>query len=113
MPSLKPEKRLTSDQVLSLIKKKGLVRSKDLQSLRFAREYLKRLEKNGKIEKIARGVYLFAQSDLKGKEYVVAAAAKIPRGVICLLSALQWHGLTTQTPFEIWMAIENKARLPK
>jgi predicted transcriptional regulator of viral defense system len=37
----------------------------------------------------------------------------VPRGVICLLSALRFHNLTTQNPFEVWMAIPHKAWRPK
>jgi predicted transcriptional regulator of viral defense system len=41
------------------------------------------------------------------------ACKRIPHGVVCLLSALQFHKLTTQAPFEVWLAIGEKARLPK
>ena len=40
-------------------------------------------------------------------------ARRVPKGVVCLLSALRFHGLTTQAPFEVWLAIENKAITPK
>jgi len=49
-----------------------------------------------------------------GEHHSLAEAAKrVPRGVVCLLSALRYHGLTTQSPFEVWMAIGEKDRRPK
>jgi predicted transcriptional regulator of viral defense system len=53
------------------------------------------------------------QANITENHSVAEACKKVPRGVICLLSALRLHGLTTQNPFEVWMAIDRKARLPK
>lgn len=44
---------------------------------------------------------------------LILAAVRVPHGVVCLLSALRFHGLTTQNPFEIWLAIDRKARMPR
>jgi predicted transcriptional regulator of viral defense system len=43
---------------------------------------------------------------------LVTAATRIPHGVVCLLSALRFHDLTTQNPSEVWLAIDRKARAP-
>lgn len=66
----------------------------------------------GQLEQVARGLYApagFAATEHHG---VASAAALVPSGVVCLLSALQLHGLGTQAPFEVWLAIGTKARKP-
>jgi predicted transcriptional regulator of viral defense system len=65
------------------------------------------------LERKARGIYALADADLTEHHSMALASKRVPRGVVCLLSALRFHRLTTQAPFEIWMAIDRKARLPK
>jgi predicted transcriptional regulator of viral defense system len=100
-------------QVLDIMEKVGIIRPKDLELQGIPREYLVRLRKLGLVKKTGRGLYI--KSDMKpGEHYSLAEAAKkVPKGVICLLSALNFHNLTTEIPFEIWMAIDVKAWLPK
>src|SRR5262249_258183 len=59
------------------------------------------------------GIYLIADQKPVQHQTLVEACKRIPHGVVCLLSALQFHGLTTQAPFEVWLAIGEKARSPK
>jgi predicted transcriptional regulator of viral defense system len=66
----------------------------------------------GQLEQVARGLYApagFAATEHHG---IAAAIARVPGGVVCLLSALQFHRLGTQAPFEVWLAIGTKARKP-
>lgn len=60
----------------------------------------------------ARGLYVLADSEASEYRTMVEACKLVPHGVICLLSALRLHNLTTQSPFEVWMAISEKARRP-
>lgn len=60
-----------------------------------------------------RGIYTLSNADLTSNQSLFEACVRVPHGIVCLLSALRFHNLTTQAPFEIWMAIDNKARLPK
>jgi len=101
------------DKVLKLIKRAGVLRSRDLAEHGVPREYLRILQKKKKIQRSGRGLYILAGADVTQQHSVVEAAKKVPAGVICLLSALRLHGLTTQAPFEIWMAIDFKAWKPK
>ena len=71
-----------------------------------------RLLGQGRLQRIARGVYAPAGFEPTEHHGLATAAARIPHGVICLLSALQFHGLGTQAPFEVWIAIDRKARKP-
>lgn len=102
-----------TDRVIELVKTAGIFRPRDLHSHGIPREYLMRLYRKGVVQRVGRGLYTLADIDA-GEHYSLAQASKkIPHGVICLLSALRFHGLTTQAPFEVWMAIDVKARKPK
>src|SRR6185436_1501336 len=100
-------------KVLDLARKGGILRPRDLQAKGLPKDYLWRLHKQGKLEKVGRGMYAMPGATLSEHQTVVQAALRVPHGVVCLLSALRFHDLTTQSPFEIWMAIDVKARSPK
>ncbi|MDY0041568.1 MAG: type IV toxin-antitoxin system AbiEi family antitoxin domain-containing protein [Desulforhabdus sp.] len=102
-----------TDRVVKLVKKAGILRPRDLDPHGIPREYLMRLYRRGLVRRVGRGLYTLANADA-GEHYSLAEACKrIPQGVVCLISALRFHGLTTQAPFEVWMAIDVKARKPK
>jgi predicted transcriptional regulator of viral defense system len=102
-----------TDQVLALVRRNGVLRPRDLAAHRIPRELLVRLHRNGLLERPARGIYVLADAEPGEHQSLVEACKRVPGGVVCLLSALRFHGLTTQAPFEIWLAIGVKARLPK
>jgi predicted transcriptional regulator of viral defense system len=99
--------------VLQIARKNGVVRPKDLTGKGIHRKYLKDLTESGKLQRIERGTYVPADIEPTENHGLVMAARKVPHGVICLLSALQFHGLTTQLPSEIWMTIEARAWQPR
>jgi len=101
------------ERVLALVKKAGVLRPRDLDVHSIPREYLIRLHKEGLLERPGRGLYILANSRPTQHHSLAEAAKRVPRGVVCLLSALRFHGLTTQAPFEVWLAISMKARLPR
>lgn len=101
------------NKVLKLLNREGVLRSRDLAEHGVPREYLRILQEKGKIQRSGRGLYMLADADVTQQHSVVEAAKKVPAGVICLLSALRLHDLTTQAPFEVWMAIDVKAWKPK
>ena len=105
--------RSAADRVLRLARSKGVLRARELEPLGIARATLTRLEQQGQLRRVARGLYVRADAE-PGTHHTLAEAAKrVPHGAICLLSALQFHQLTTQTPHEVWLAIGNKARKPR
>ena len=101
------------DRVLELARRAGVLRPRDLDAEGIPREYLRRLLAEGLLDHPGRGIYVAA--GLKPTPYhsLAEACKRVPHGVVCLLSALQFHELTTQAPFEVWLAIGEKARLPK
>ena len=109
------EKSVGSDlqQALGLAKAHGVLRPRDLAAAGLPRDYLWRLYRGGQLERLERGLYAFPDGGATENRGLVMAAKRVPRSVVCLLSALRYHGLTTQDPFEVWLAVERGARLPR
>ena len=63
--------------------------------------------------KVGRGLYVARGAKPTEHHSLAQASKRMPKGVVCLLSALRFHDLTTQSPFEVWLAIGEKSRLPK
>lgn len=98
----------------ALIQRRGAVRSRELVDAGIARAQLSRLVAAGELIRLARGVYTAPGVDLTAtEEGVLVVAERIPEARLCLLTALRMHGLTTQAPFEVWIAIGNKDRPPR
>jgi predicted transcriptional regulator of viral defense system len=101
-----------AERILRIVGRHGIVRPKELEKRGIARENLLRLFRKGVLDRSARGVYVLANAPVSEHHSLAVAAKQVPRGVICLISALQFHGLTTQVPHEIWIAIDVKAHRP-
>ncbi len=101
-----------TSRVLELVRKAGILRPRDLDAHEIPREYLIRLRDRGLLEQTGRGLYVLAEAEPTENQTLAEACKRVPNGVVCLLSALQFHGLTTQAPFEVWMAIGEKDRRP-
>ena len=105
--------RSAANKVVALAGKRGILRARELGPLGISRATLTRLERQGKLRRVGRGLYVRADAQPSEQRTLAEAAKRVPHAVICLLSALQFHELTTQTPHEVWIAIANKARKPK
>lgn len=101
------------ERVIDLIRKAGVLRPKDLLPHGIPRSVLQRLERQGQVRRIARGLYELSDAEPTEHIDLMEACKRVPRGVICLISALNFHNMTTQMPYETWMAIDVKARKPK
>jgi predicted transcriptional regulator of viral defense system len=101
------------EHVLALARRHGILRPRDLGAARIPRSYLRRLVKRRVLERTGRGLYRLAGDEIDEHHSMAEACKRVPHGVVCLLSALRFHDLTTQAPFEVWMAIDVKARAPK
>ncbi len=95
-----------------IVSSRAVVRLRDLAAQGVTTNQLQRLIESGRVERVGRGLYRAKDADVTEHHTMVEAALLVPKGVICLLSALRFHGLTTQAPFEVWMAISNKAWRP-
>jgi len=101
-----------SAQVLTLLNQRGALRPRDLKAFGISPNHLWWLYHLGRIERVARGLYVPILADVTEQHTLVEASLRVPHGVVCLLSALQFHGLTMQNPHAVWLAIEGRTRKP-
>ncbi|HEY5777513.1 MAG TPA: type IV toxin-antitoxin system AbiEi family antitoxin domain-containing protein [Chthoniobacterales bacterium] len=94
-------------------KKSSVLRSRDLESHGIWRATLGQLVKKGVIVRVGRGLYTLTEGEVGENHTLAEAGKRIPNGIVCLLSALRFHGLTTQQPHEVWLALDGKAREPR
>ena len=100
------------DRTLKLARRRQGVTSRELGMAGIHRQVLSRLVAEGELERIARGLYRPPAQSISEHHGLAIAAAAVPHAVVCLLSALQYHGIGTQLPSEVWMAIDRRARRP-
>ena len=105
--------KTTAERLIDLARSQGLIRPRDLVPKGIPTVYLTRAVRHGQLERVGRGLYGLPGRQVSAHGSLAEVARRVPRGVVCLLSALRFHGLTTQAPFEVWLAIENKAVTPK
>lgn len=101
------------DDVFRLVKKAGILRPRDLRSHGIPRLYLRMAADKGLVMRVGRGLYIARGSRPTQHHSLAQASKRVPHGIVCLLSALRFLDLTTQSPFQVWLAIGDKARLPK
>jgi predicted transcriptional regulator of viral defense system len=102
-----------TERLIDLARSHGLIRPCDLAPLGISRVSLTRAVRRGQLDRVGRGLYGLPGREVSAHGSLAEVALRVPKGVVCLLSALRFHGLTTQAPFEVWLAIENKAIAPK
>jgi len=102
-----------ADIILSLAKLQGLIRSRDVGMAGASRAMLAELVRSGQLQKLSRGLYSLPNRKPSAHDTLAEVAAKSTQGVLCLISALRFHELTTQQSSEIWLAIPHKAHPPK
>jgi predicted transcriptional regulator of viral defense system len=105
----------SSTKVMSLLRlaKRGPVRARDLDAAGIPRAYLRRLSDRGILERADRGVYRLVDAQTNELSSLAEVAKRVPHATICLLSALQLHGMTTEVPHAVWVLIHRHARSPK
>jgi predicted transcriptional regulator of viral defense system len=104
----------TSHQhILKLAAQHGLIRPRDLDRHGLSSVSLTRMVRQGLLNRVGRGLYALPDRPVSENFSLAEIAKKYPQSIICLLSALRLHELTTQSPFEVWLAIPNKAYVPK
>jgi predicted transcriptional regulator of viral defense system len=91
----------------------SLLRARDLAGIGIPTVALTRLVKSGKLERVSRGVYSLPDNTISEHRSLAEVALRVPKGVVCLLSALRVHAIGTQAPHEVWLAIEHQAPIPR
>lgn len=94
-----------TDEVLQLAQKQGLVQPGDLHKQDLPPRLLRRLARRGDLERVGRGLYRHPEAPLTEHHSLALVGKRYPEATVCLLSALQFHELTTQWPREVWVAL--------
>lgn len=100
-------------RVLDIVRTAGIVRARDLAAQGISPTHLQRLYEQGLLARSGRGIYLAADTELEAEATLAEVALRVPAGIVCLLSALQFHSLTTQLPHQVWIALPPRAHLPR
>lgn len=103
-----------ANRALAVAARHGIARARDFAAAGVAPLYIKQLCEEGRLIRLGRGLYQLPEAAGTDAHHDLAEAAKlVPGGVICLISALRFHDLTTQLPNAVWMLIPHKARTPR
>lgn len=92
---------------------KGIVRLGELRNAGVTAATVSRMVRDGEVLRLARGLYQLSDAPLSADHSLAEAAKRLPKGIVCLVSALAYHGLTDQLPKKVWLAIGNKDWAPK
>ena len=99
-------------RIIQYIGEHGIVRSRDIEAIGFPRQYLVRLHRQGKLNRPARGIYTLPDADVTEHHSYAEVTKRVPQATVCLLSALVFHEITTQSPASVWIALSKGARTP-
>ena len=100
-------------RIIDAFKSTTLLRSRDLTARGVNRVQLQQAVRTGRLERAGRGLYRPTGADITENHTLAEVGKQIPNGVVCLLSALNFHHLTTQNPHEVWLAIGHKSWKPR
>ena len=97
-----------AERLIERVRQAGLLRPRDVRDEGIPSATFRRLEQGGILRRAGRGLYMLADAAEVTEHHTLAEACmRVPHGVVCLLSALRFHDLTTQAPFEVWLAVET------
>lgn len=102
----------TFEKTMQYIRQHGIVRSRDIEAIGVPRVYLLRLYRRGKLSRTGRGIYTLPDAAVTERHSYAEVAKRVPEAVLCLLSALAFHEITTQSPASVWIALGKGARKP-
>jgi predicted transcriptional regulator of viral defense system len=99
-------------KIMRYVRKHGIVRSRDIEAIGLPREYLVRLHRQGKLNRPGRGIYTLPSANVTEHHSYAEVAKRVADATVCLLSALAFHEITTQSPASVWIALPKGARTP-
>lgn len=100
-------------QLADFLRERGIARLADIRRAGITAATVCRLERAGLVSRLGRGLYQLADADTESHHALAEAARRVPKGVICLLSALAFHGVTDEMPRKVWVAIGPRAWKPQ
>lgn len=100
------------ERTMQYVRQRGIVRPRELEALGVPREYLLRLYRQGRLHRTGRGIYTLPDAAVTERHSYAEMAKRVLGAVLCLLSALAFHEITTQSPSSVWIAHGKGARMP-
>ena len=101
-----------ADQILELARRQRLVKAADIRARGWSPQLLLKLHQAGKLQRAARGLYSLPDAQPTEHQTLIEVCHRVPKAVVCLLSALQFHGIGTQLPHEVWIAVPEGTQTP-
>jgi predicted transcriptional regulator of viral defense system len=108
-----PKSRTQRELARSLLKSQSIMRLAELRKGGVTAATISRMVRAGEVIRLSRGVYQLADAELDPHHSLAEAGKRVPRGTVCLVSALAFHGLTDQLPSKVWMAVGSRDWAPK
>lgn len=102
-----------TQRILDLANQRALLCASDLDAIGSPRVILTRMTAAGLLERVGRGLYRLPSAQVTEFESLALVATRVPHAVFCLLTALQFHGLTTQLPRQVWIAMPRGCHSPR
>src|SRR5437773_4259788 len=103
----------SQERVLRMARKKRLFRLSEATAAGVHPEYVRRLTRQGQLTRVGRGLYALPTLEPTEHHTLAEVAKRVPKAVFCLLTALRFHGLGTQNPCEVWLAVDRRAGVPR
>mgnify|MGYP003583802742 FL=1 len=101
-----------SEHILALAGRRRVLRAADVREHGWSPQLLLRLHQTGKLQRLARGLYGLPDAEITEHQTLIEVCQRVPKAVLCLLSALQFHGIGTQLPHEVWVALPEGTQTP-
>lgn len=101
------------DRLLRAARRRGALSAREAAELGIHSQQLSRLVAEGRLQRINRGQYRWPDYPVTEHDALAVMAKAVPSAVICLLSALSFHGIGTQLPADVWVAIDRRVRQPR
>jgi len=101
-----------SDRILELARQRHVLRAADVREHGWSPQLLIRLHQAGKLQRVARGLYGLPDAEVTEHQTLIEVCQRVPRAVLCLLTALQFHEIGTQLPHGVWIALPEGSQTP-
>jgi len=101
-----------SDHILELARQQRVLRAADVRQHGWSPQLLSRLYQSGELQRFARGLYGLPETEITEHQTLMEVCQRVPKAVVCLLSALQFHEVGTQLPHDVWVALPEATHTP-
>lgn len=97
----------------SALQNRAIFRLAEARALGLHPEQVRRLTLRGELTRLGRGLYSPASAAPTEHHTLAEVAKRVPKGIVCLLTALRFHAIGSQHPREVWLAVDRRAGVPR